>query len=212
MNVTYCSSHNPTWYWLFWLLFALIVAASSACATNPKLTTHAFSFDALRDSPDAEILDYQYGDSNILAARASQHSLENGTVRQTANINGPFLRGDLLYVKWRIKTSGKMYEDTVDLRSRLPADVTNHRIYFVIKGEQLYVYLILPERKDGCPPDITVPGAIECIRARVSMNSCPPDMQMARRTVAPANRVFVQYCSQKITTIYPDQPKIEENK
>jgi len=65
------------------------------------------------------------------------------------------LRGDFLYVKWRIKSTGQVYEDTVDLRRRLPADITDHRIHFIVKGPQLYVYLITPERR---PPDMPPNG------------------------------------------------------
>lgn len=54
-------------------------------------------------------------------------------------------RGDTLYVKWRIKASGAVHEDTVDLRKRMPSDITDHRIHFVVKGPQLYVYLISPQ-------------------------------------------------------------------
>lgn len=63
--------------------------------------------------------------------------------------------GDTLYVKWRIKATDKVYEDTVDLKSRLPKDVTDHRIYFVIKDTQLWVYLISPE---GRPKDFPIVG------------------------------------------------------
>ena len=66
------------------------------------------------------------------------------------------LRGDFLYVKWRIKSTGMVYEDTVDLRNRLPADIKDHRVTFIIRGPQLYVYLIPPEgrkRAKGKPPN-----------------------------------------------------------
>ena len=66
------------------------------------------------------------------------------------------LRGDFLYVKWRIKSTGMVYEDTVDLRNRLPADIKDHRVTFIIRGPHLYVYLIPPEgrkRAKGKPPN-----------------------------------------------------------
>lgn len=65
------------------------------------------------------------------------------------------LRGDFLYVKWRNERTGQVYEDTVDLRQRLPADIAKHRIHFIIKGPQLYVYLISPEPR---PPNMPVNG------------------------------------------------------
>jgi hypothetical protein len=59
-------------------------------------------------------------------------------------------------VKWRLKTTGVVYEDTADLRKQLSGDITGHRIYFVIKGPQLFVYLVPPESKKlsaGAPPN-----------------------------------------------------------
>jgi len=66
------------------------------------------------------------------------------------------LRGDFLYVKWRNKGTGQVYEDNVDLRQRLPANIVDHRIHFIIKGSKLYVYLIsMKERRTS---DVTPTG------------------------------------------------------
>jgi hypothetical protein len=67
--------------------------------------------------------------------------------------------------KWisrAVKTRGQsvtkinIYEDTIDLRHRMPRDITNHKVYLMIRGPQLYVYLIPPEsqrRPAGMPYD-----------------------------------------------------------
>lgn len=65
------------------------------------------------------------------------------------------IRGDTLYVKWRIKASGEVLEDTVDLNSRLPKDIEAHRLYFIVERRQLNVYLISPRLR---PPDFPVVG------------------------------------------------------
>lgn len=148
--------------WRIWLyrLFVILAAcmALAACATEPALVDHAFSFDATADSIGVEVLNYRYGNSKQPGAHPPEWALKDGMVRQGTNINGPMLRGDFLYVKWRIKRTGKEYEDTVDLRSRLPADIYDHRIHFVIKGPQLYVYLISPERNPPGWPTYDPPG------------------------------------------------------
>lgn len=64
------------------------------------------------------------------------------------------LRGEFLYVKWRLKSTGQIYEDNVDLRQRLPTDIKDHRIHFAINGTQLYIYLIAPERRAKDMPAI----------------------------------------------------------
>ena len=64
--------------------------------------------------------------------------------------------GEDLYVKWRVKSTGAIYEDTVDLRRRLPRDITGQRLYFIAQGAQLHVYLIsMNERR---PPDMPAVG------------------------------------------------------
>jgi hypothetical protein len=95
---------------------------------------------------------YRYGDSDLGVANLG----DKGRVPQQSNVNGPMRLGESLYVKWRVKATGEIHEDTVDLRNRLPRSMTDHRIYFVIKGPQLYVYLVPPEEKKlpaGAPPN-----------------------------------------------------------
>ena len=132
--------------------FALLIALMllSACASGPEVVDHSFGFDMRRDNQgDVEVLNYRYGDSK-LPVRADEERVKAGDTFGFQGVTGPMLRGSFLYVKWRIKTTGQIYEDTVDLRNRLPADIKDCRIYFIIHGPQLYVYLITPK---PLPPD-----------------------------------------------------------
>lgn len=121
---------------------------------------HTFSFDTLHDSPDVDVLDYQYSNSRHVGVSPERERVNKGQGFCCENISGSILRGDFLYVKWRVKKPGApspeylgTYEDRVDLRPRLPADITDLRIHFVIRGAQLYVYLIWPELKDASVPE-----------------------------------------------------------
>ena len=116
---------------------------------------HAFGFDAIQDSPGIEVLDYRYGNSKQPGARPPTWALRENRVSQGTSTTGEMLKGDELYVKWRIRSTGSVHEDTVDLRSRLPANIEGHRIYFIVKDTQLYVYLITPERR---PPELPPNG------------------------------------------------------
>ncbi len=141
---------------LYRLFVALAAGAMlGACATGPALVVHTFSFDARQDSPDVEILDYRYGDSRQPGARAEPERVAQGRIGQQWSVSGAMLRGDFLFVKWRIKKTGQIYEDTVNLTARLPADISNHDIHFVVNGPRLYVYLVSPERR---PPDMPANG------------------------------------------------------
>ena len=135
-------------------LLVVVMLALAGCATNAEVVDHAFSFDTRYDGQDAEVLDYRYGASK-LPVRAPEAAVSEGKPLYQANVHGPMLRGDSLYVKWRDKATGKVYEDTVDLRQRLPANITDQRIHLIIKGPQLYVYLISPGPKR---PNSTVGG------------------------------------------------------
>lgn len=139
--------------WVFTIV-ALLLAVG--CSTGPRVVDHAFSFDAYSDSPDIELLDYRYGDSRLPGTSNLEELREREEAPLRINVNGPMRLGDSLYVKWRVKKTGEVFEDTVDLRRRLPSDITDHRIYFLIKGPQLYVYLIPPKSKKrpvGAPPN-----------------------------------------------------------
>ncbi len=115
---------------------------------------HSFSFNVRQDMPDIEVLDYQYSNSRHNGIRATPERVPTQGTGQGfwgEGINGNLLRGDFLYVKWRVKKPGTVlpeylgtYEDKVDLRSRLPADITGLKLHFIIRGPQLYVYLIWP--------------------------------------------------------------------
>jgi hypothetical protein len=132
------------------VLITFLFAALAACAAG--LVKHSFGFDVVSDSPGITVLNYQYGNSQLSATRAD---ISKERPRGGASVSGEMLRGDFLYVKWRVESTGKVYEDTVDLNSRLPHDITNHKIYFIIKGLQLFVYLITPEK---LPPGMNSNG------------------------------------------------------
>ena len=171
------------------LLVAMFLAQLlflSACATAQPRVDHAFGFDARIESPGFEVLDYQYGNSSMHGVRPDDYQLKQGRVSQFTNINGSMPRGEFLRVKWRNKQNGEVYEKTADLRIRLPANIRDHRIHFVIRDTNLYVYAISPEK---------VPGL------------CPADTREASKTLAPEDNIFLMYCDLKIIQVHPDQSK-----
>lgn len=132
---------------------SLAFMALAACASSGGVFVHSFSFDTLKDDQGAEIIDYRYGTSK-LPVRAPEWAVKEGKTLTFNNVSGAMAKGDFIYVKWRINSTGRVYEDTVDLRQRLPADITDHRIHFIVRGPQLYVYLVTPEqRRLGVPPN-----------------------------------------------------------
>lgn len=131
--------------WRPWLALVLLVVMT-ACASGPKLVTHAFSFDGFNDkwARTVDLLAYSYGDQYRMVQR---QATEGDTLGAQHGVNGTIPLGDFLYVKWRIKASGDVLEQRVDLRNRLPRDMTDHELTFVIDGRQLYVFVVTPRRK-----------------------------------------------------------------
>lgn len=135
----------------------LLLLALAACANTPKAVNHAFSFGSRGDNQGIEVLNYRYGsDSKLMPTSPPDWALATGHIGQTTSMTGTFPPGDFLYVKWRIESTGAQYEDTVDLKSRLPSNIADQRIHFVIKGPQLYVYLISEQLHAAGAPDCPV--------------------------------------------------------
>ena len=138
---------SPPLLWGVYGLSALILLARSRWrpkAMGRDMVMHSFSFSGIWDSPDVEVLDYQFGSSGNASTLPYKSLVQHGKTFGQWITCGVMPRFEFLYVKWRLKASGQVYEDKVDLTTRLPADITNCGIHFVIKGAQLYVYLIPP--------------------------------------------------------------------
>lgn len=128
------------WLRLFRLLAAaLCMAMASSCATGPKLVYHSFSFDGRHDgwAEQVDLLEYRYGDQYNLVQDKNERGLGYGT-----GVNSDMPVAEFLYVRWRLKATGEVIEDRVDLRQRLPKDMYRQGLTFVIDGRQLYVYIV----------------------------------------------------------------------
>lgn len=135
----------------------------AACAGNPATANcpdndrvrQSFVFGRYGENQDVEILNVFYGIPNCPVTYDSTFDLYNGKPMQGTSIHGPMRRAWSLNVKWRVVSTGQEYEENIDLRNRLPNDMTGHEIHFVIEGSKLIVYLITPERR---PPDMPPNG------------------------------------------------------
>ncbi|MFP5467657.1 MAG: hypothetical protein ACLGG8_09050 [Gammaproteobacteria bacterium] len=127
-----------------WLAMLGLLLVLTACATTPRLVPHAFNFDGWNDGwqATAELLEYSYGDQY----REVQGKAGNGySAGVSTGVNGPMPVADFLYIRWRLKATGEVLENKVDLRHRLPRDMTDHALTFVIDGRQLYVFVVTPQ-------------------------------------------------------------------
>ena len=140
--------------WRRWLALSLLVVLAG-CATGPKMVStvvpHAFSFDGQKDgwAESVDLLAYAYGDQyhmvrEDLAKPSSSLYAGKPGLPPTTGVNGPMPVGEFLRVRWRLKATGEVFEEQLDLRDRLPKDMTDHELTFVIDGRRLYVYVMTP--------------------------------------------------------------------
>lgn len=145
-----------------WLaLLCIFTLLAAGCVSRNAF--HSFQINGRLDGrPNAEgkyegwgkevdLLEYRYGDHSAMA-RDSLISADGpnryvGKMSLPLSLNGVkgiMPVGDFLYVKWRIRATGEILEDRVDLRDRLPVNMDNHIITFVPDGEQLRVFVETP--------------------------------------------------------------------
>ncbi len=135
----------------------------SACSTvKGRVVEHGFGFDVRRANPSVEILDYSYGDSSF-PVRAPDWAVKEGKKFYFNNVYGAMKVADVLYVKWRIENSEKIFEERIDLKSRMPSDLKGQIVYFDIDGAQLSVYVISRKMR---PPEVERVGP-EIYQSRV---------------------------------------------
>ena len=133
---------------IFSLMIGLMMPALTPAADAAERQYYSFQFDLKYDDQHAVILDYWYGNSKSDSwDNLSAEAVRMGKTASATSVTQMMPPGGLLYVKWRDTETQKVYEDNVDLRHRLPKNIEDHRIYLMIKGPQLYVYLISPEGK-----------------------------------------------------------------
>lgn len=126
--------------------------------TKPERVDYAFAFN-VRDMRDVEILDYWLKTErpDYTFTPNFYHTKKGKEIIQAEGTNGRFAKPTMLYVKWRIKSTGQEYQDTVNVRQRLPKDIAGSTFTFLIDGAQLNVYLATRELR---PKDWPIQGDI----------------------------------------------------
>jgi len=162
-----------------YLLLVLMVLSGgipgAEAAYKKRLVMYGFGYEFV-NLGQTELLDCKYGEINV------------GKGPGSCSVGAAPL-ADFLYVKWRDRPTGQVYEERVDLKRRLPPPKTIERsiIYWLIEDNQLYVYLI-PYGGDSSRPSTR--------RNRMESNT---------HTNGPAKYDYLD-----VKTLYPDNapPKV----
>lgn len=141
MQILSCCSR---WF-SFLLLTCLMTTSLTACAKEDRVVFHSFDYNLSVDSPGVELLGCRYGD-NLGTATAQEIARGEKSLdtQKCTNITGKMPVEDYLTVKWRDKATQQVFEDRVDLKSRLPSpkEMRGTTIYFLIDDNKLFVYLV----------------------------------------------------------------------
>lgn len=142
--------------WMHYLALLSMAALLWGCmGTGPiQQPDHSFSFDGQFDgwAKQVDLLEYRYGSKDHSTGDAVKPgSTSLGTRNPVINA---LPMGEFLYVKWRIKATGEVREDRVDLRPLLPRTKDKQTVTFVIDGKQLYVYLVTNQPKAYMAPPV----------------------------------------------------------
>ena len=138
--------------------------ALTGCATDtePDMVLQGFYFDGKRDhwADSIDLLRYEYGDSfwgihaGLDDPRYPLYGMNHTRMHSYNAIRDQRAVAQSLMVKWRIRASGKVIQQKVDLRPLLPPDMTAQTLTFVIEGEQLRIFIVTREaRPKGSLPD-----------------------------------------------------------
>lgn len=101
---------------------------------------HSYEFNIKTDSPDIELLDYNY---SIAKPSKEDYAGTGGNgISTQIGITGPFPVGKSVYMKWRVKSTGNIFEDKVELNNPIVGGIKNKRLYCVIDGKQLYLLIM----------------------------------------------------------------------
>ena len=103
---------------------------------------YGFQFDLTKDDQHAVVLDYRYsaGSRTLISADREYAKSEKGYYGE--NVVGRMPRGTTLYVKWRDTITNQVTEDTVELGRFLPRDMDGKKIFLMIRGPQLQIFII----------------------------------------------------------------------
>lgn len=143
---------------------------------------HTVDANFLADAPDLEVLEFHYGEA-VVGPGGLRRSVEPGS----GGLNGPSISGEIplpdeVRVKWRDKRTEKIYEERVDMTSRLPSPkaMEETTVYFLVDQfeNRLYIYLVpredINDRSVGRRPEGTVPNG-PGLTAHLDVKTLYPD-------------------------------------
>jgi hypothetical protein len=167
-----------------WLALFLLTGMLAACAQIPeKPVDHGFYFNAVWDSPEIRVLDYLYGDPKGPGVRPTRWQGEEERIPQGVATSIRTFVPHTLFMKWQIKETGQVYEDSIDMGRYLSAEFEGRQLYVILKGSQMHVYLYFYEQ--------------------ISNSTCKEKWRISKESDTADNRMAALSCATKSIKLYP---------
>lgn len=130
----------------FLIAISLILAACQGTLALGRPAYYEMAFDTYRDGQNAVILDYKLLSKSAVQFSADPTSLKAYGGLTNESIHRSALYPTDLYIKWLDRETGKEYSANASLRRTAAEDLTGFKVYPMVLGSHLYVYLISPHR------------------------------------------------------------------
>lgn len=133
-----------------------LLACSNLAQSIPGKTQYATYSTAFSrwDRPTITVIDYQYSSNDKVFERWSPSLKAEGRNSGGGGYYGYRPVVEKLYVKWQLLETGEVFEDTADLRGKLPKSMERKILYFVVWDKQLNIYIADRQKlaKSSCLP------------------------------------------------------------
>lgn len=147
------------------------------------------------DRPTIHVMDYQYSANGKVFVQWDRALRDRGEYSGGIGRYGWYPIPDKLYVKWKLSATNEVFEETVDLQSRLPFQMEGKQIYFLVWDKELHVYLATGPYR---------PISKHCKPIAYYKENGPPKFSSADEAMS------FSYCRYPVTKIYPTQYVIND--
>ncbi len=142
------------------------------------------------DRPTTTVIDYQYSANGKVFVQWDRALLAAGRYSGGGGRTGWYPIPDKLYVKWKLDATNEVFEETVDLRSRLPFQMEEKQLYFLVWDKELHVYFSTGPYR---------PVNNHCKPLAYYKENGPPVTRTADEAMS------LRYCSYPVKKIYPQE-------
>lgn len=151
----------------------------------PQFATYSTQFSRW-DRPTITVIDYQYSANGKVFEQWSESLKAEGRNPGEGGYYGYRPVVEKLYVKWKLLATGEVFEETADLREKLPQSMEQKKLHFIVWDKTLHIYI--------------------SDRIKLSKNDCLPLTYFKKNgphLAGPDETASNRFCEQPLLKVYP---------